>query len=1073
MPKKLLMGMLLTILCIQQIWAQTRTVTGTVRGATDNSPLPGVNVIVKGTNSGTTTGGDGAYSLPVPENATLVFSFIGFKTQEIAVGNQTALDVKLAEDVTSLTEVVVTALGIEREAKSLGYAASTVNNVELTRGRSASVMNSLQGKIAGVNISTASGAPGASTKVILRGYSSIGGNNNPLYVVDGVPINNSANNFSSDDINYSARTDLNDYLDFGNRANDINPDDIESITVLKGASATALYGSRAASGVILITTKKGRSAERINVDFTSSATFTTPLRLPQLQNTFGQGWSGHFAFEENGSWGPRMDGRDRLWGNVVDNSQQIKPFSPQKNLKDFYETGTSYINTIALSGGTEKSTFYLSYGNVSENGIVPTDADSYKRNTLALRGSTKGKNLSASASLNYVRKDAKALTSGQGGQGTTVFQEIIQTPRDMSIVDFKDLNNKFNNLNNFYNLYAQNPYWPIYNNGNTFDENRIFGNVNLGYQITPWLTASWRVGGDISNALVKGWVAIAETDPSSPNASQKQYVGRVNERTRFARELNSDFILSSNNNITEDLNITGLVGYNVNERYFKDNLAYVNDLDIPGYYNLSNSSNPPVAQTSTSLRRLHGIYAQAGLSYKDFLFINALARNDWSSTLPVNKNSFFYPGVNGSFVFTDVLPTIKGVLSYGKVRAAWGQTGKDADPYQVNSVLTPGYAQLPFGDITFPLNGVNGFEVSNTLGNKNLKPEITTEYEFGADLQFLNNRIGIDVAYYNRNTVNQIFAVPVAASSGYGFKVLNFGKIQNKGIELLVTLNPVKTSNFNWDIRYTFSNNRNKVIELTSGLEKATLTQAYGVEFVAIKGQPMGVYRGYVPLKDAQGRTVVNEATGFPISAPQKEIYGNAQPKYLMGLYNTFTYKDLSLSFGFDMRQGGLIYSYTQRLSQFVGNSTNSLYNNRQPFIVPNSVYQPVDPNTELPQVDDAGNPVYVENTKIVDVTNVSSYWNDTSNPPIEREHLVDKSFVKLREVTIGYSLPKSLFKNIPVANVSINLVGRNLLLWTPDGNNIIDPEVTTFGNDLTGDFGEFGQGPTVRSFGASLKVGF
>ncbi len=1065
--------MLFTLLLLQHAWAQTRTVTGTVRSVADNSPLPGVNVLVKGTNTGATTNGEGSYSLQVPDGATLVFSFIGFKAQEIPVGNQTVVNAQLSEDVTSLTEVVVTALGIEREAKSLGYAASTVNNLEITKGRSASVMNSLQGKIAGVNISTASGAPGASTKVILRGYSSIGGNNNPLYVVDGVPINNSANNFSSDDINYSARTDLNDYLDFGNRANDINPDDIESITVLKGASATALYGSRAASGVILITTKKGKSAEKVNVDFTSSATISTPLRIPQLQNVFGQGWSGQFLSEENGSWGPRMDGQDRLWGNVVDNSRQIKPFSPQENLKDFYETGTSFINTIALSGGTDKSTFYLSYGNVAENGIIPTDADSYKRNTLALRGSTKGKNLSASASLNYVRKDARALTSGQGGQGTTVFQEIIQTPRDMSIVDFKDLNNKFNNLNNFYNLYAQNPYWPIYNNGNTFDENRIFGNVNLGYQVTPWLNTSWRVGGDISNALVKGWVAIAETDPSSPNASIKQFVGRVNERTRFARELNSDFILSTNNDITEDLNITGLVGYNVNERYFKDNLAFVNDLDIPGYYNLANSSNSPIAQTSTSLRRLHGVYAQVGLSYRDFLFVNALARNDWSSTLPVNKNSFFYPGINGSFVFTDVLPEVKGILSYGKVRAAWGQTGKDADPYQVNSVMTPGFAQLPFGDITFPLNGVNGFEVSNTLGNSNLKPEITTEYEFGADLQFLNNRVGVDIAYYNRNTVNQIFAVPVAASSGYGFKVLNFGKIQNQGIELLVTLNPVKTANFNWDVRYTFSNNRNKVIELTSGLEKATLTQAYGVEFVAIKGQPMGVYLGYVPLKDDQGRIVVNSSTGYPISAPEKEVYGNAQPDYLMGLYNTFTYKDLSLSFGFDMRQGGLIYSYTQRLTQFVGNSTNTLYNNRQPFIVPNSVYQPIDPATELPQVDDAGNPVYRENTTPIDVTHINNYWNDNNNPSTEREHLVDKTFVKLREVTIGYTLPKSLFKNIPVSDVSINLVGRNLLLWTPKGNNIIDPEVTTFGNDLTGDFGEFGQGPTVRSFGASLRVGF
>lgn len=1058
--------MLFTLLLLQHVWAQTRTVTGTVRSAADKSPLPGVNVLVKGTNNGATTNGEGSYSLQVPDGAVLAFSFIGFKAQEISVGNQTVIDAQLSEDVTSLSEVVVTALGIEREAKSLGYAASTVNNLEITKGRSANVMNSLQGKIAGVNISTASGAPGASTKVILRGYSSVTGNNNPLYVVDGVPINNSSNNFSSDDINYDPRTDVNDYQDFGNRANDINPDDIETITVLKGASATALYGSRAANGVILITTKKGKSAEKINVDFTSSVTITTPLRLPQLQNEFGQGWSGHFAYEENGSWGPKLDGSDRLWGNVVDNTQQLKPFSARKNnLRDFYTRGTSFINTIALSGGTDKSTFYLSYGNATEDGIVPTDADSYKRNTLALRGSTKGEKLSASASLNYVRKDAKALTSGQGSQGTTLFQEIIQVPRDMSIVDFSDLDYKFNNLDNYFTLYAQNPYWPIKRNGNVFDENRIFGNVNLGYQITPWLNASWRIGGDISNALVNSFVAIARTTPGSPNATQKQIPGRVSERTRFARELNSDFILSTNNDITPDLNLTSVLGYNANERYFKDNLAYINELNIPDYYNLSNSSNPPVAQTFTSLRRLYGIYGQVGLAYRDFLFVNVLARNDWSSTLPKENNSFYYPGVNASFVFTDVLPGIKGALSYGKLRAAWGQTGNDANPYQVNSVMVPGQIFMPFGDITFPINGINGFEVSNTIGNPKLQPEITTEYEFGADLQFFSNRIGIDLAYYNRSTTDQILAVPIASSSGYGFQVMNLGKIENKGVELLLTLNPVRTPSFNWDIRYTFSNNRNKVIKLAPGLEKVTLTSAYGVEFVAVEGQPLGTYLGYVPLKDAEGRTVVNEATGYPISAPDKEIYGNAQAKYLMGLYNTFTYKGLSASFGFDIRQGGLIYSYTQKLTQFVGNSTNTLYNNRQPFIVPNSVVQD--------GTDDNGNPVYRENTTAVDVGSVVDYWNENSNPPIEREHMRDRSFMKLREVTIGYDLPKSLFGRLPVSSLSINLVGRNLLLWTPESNNIIDPEVTTFGNDLAGDFGEFGQGPTVRSFGASLRATF
>lgn len=1059
MKKILLMNFLLVMTVLQTAWAQDQRITGRVLDAASNQGLPGVTVLVKGTTTGTATDAEGNYSITVPTGGTtLVFSFIGYTTVERPTGTSATVDVSLASDARQLNEVVVTALGREQQARSLGYAATTVKTEEITRARATSPMNALQGKVAGANISTASGQPGASTKVILRGYGSIGGNNNPLYVVDGVPINNDGGNFTPDAV---VGTAINRTQDFGNRANDINPDDIESISILKGAAATSLYGSRAASGVILITTKKGRAGEKVRVDLTSSATFSRPLFLPQLQNTFGQGWSGHFAFEENGSWGPRMDGVDRLWGNVVDNSQQLKPFSPQPdNLKDFFETGNSFLNTVGISGGSEKSTFYLSYGNASENGIIPTDADSYKRNTLSLRGSTRGEKLSASSTFNYVRKDAKAVTTGQGGDGTTLFQEIIQTPRDMSIVDFSDQNNKFNTNDNFYNLYAQNPYWPLRQNGNDYEENRLFGNVSLDYKLIKWLTATARVGGDISNGLLSDWIAPYSLDPNSPNASASPSLGRVNERTRFARELNSDFMLSTNNDLTTDIHLDGLVGYNVNERYDKSTYSYVTNLSIPGFYNLSNSSDPVTSSTTENLRRLYGVYGQAQFSFRDYLFLTLNARNDWSSTLPKDNRSFFYPGVNTSFVFTDVLTGLQSVLSYGKIRASWGQTGNDADPYQINPVLVLGQAALPFGNINFPLNGVNGYEVSNQLGNLTLQPEITSEFEVGGNLVFLNNRIGIDLAYYRRVTSDQILAVPTPVSSGYTTKILNFGKVQNKGIELLFTVSPIKTSSFNWDVRYTFSNNRNKVLELTEGLEEVLLTNSYETDFLAIKGMPLGVFKGPGYLKTPDGKTVVSETTGYPIATAEKEVYGTAQPKYLMGLYNTFNYKGASLSFGFDYRQGGLFYSYTQCLSQFVGNTTNTLYNDRQPFIVPNSVIQNADGS-------------YSENTKIVDMTHIAEYWNDSNNPPIEREHTRDRSFVKLREVALGYTIPTSLLKRMPFSDVNISLVGRNLFIWTPDNNNIIDPEVTTFGNDITGEFGEFAAGPTVRSIGVSVKVGF
>jgi TonB-linked SusC/RagA family outer membrane protein len=1059
MGKILLLGLFLLSALLPEALAQSRTITGKVTDATNNGALPGVTILVKGTQIGTTTNPDGDYSINVPAaNNTLVFSFVGYQTTERTLGTATTLNVALATDAKQLGEVVVTALGVERQERALGYSATTVAPEEITRARASSPMNALQGKVAGANITTASGAPGASTKVILRGYGSIGGNNNPLYVVDGVPINNNAGNFTPDP---ASSTPINRTQDFGNRANDINPDDIESITILKGAAATSLYGSRAASGVVLITTKKGQAGERIRVDLNSSATFSRPLFLPQLQNTFGQGWSGHFAFEENGSWGPRMDGKERLWGNIVDNSQQLKPFSPQEdNLKDFFETGSSYLNTVGISGGTEKSTFYLSYGNATEDGIVPTDADSYKRNTISLRGSTKGNKLNASSTLNYVRKDAKAVTTGQGGDGTTLFQEIIQTPRDMSIVDFRDLNYKFNTNDNFYNLYAQNPYWPLKRNGNDYEENRLFGNVNLGYDLLSWLSATARLGGDLSNGLLTDWIAPYSLTPGSPNETANPSLGRVNERTRFARELNGDLMLLTKNDLSTDIHLNGIVGYNVNERYSKSGYTYITNLSIPGFYNLSNSSDPVTASTATSLRRLYGVYGSAEFSFRDYLFLTLNARNDWSSTLPADNNSFFYPGVNASFVFTDVFPNLQSQLSYGKIRASWGQTGNDADPYDIRAVLIPGLVQLGFGDIDFPVSGINAYEVSNQIGNLSLQPEITTEYEVGANLNFFNNRIGVDIAYYHRVSSDQILPVPIAVSSGYTTQVLNFGEVRNQGLELLFTATPVKTQNFNWDLRYTFSNNRNEVLKLREGLDEVLLADSYDIDLVAIPGHPLGTFKGPDYVRDPQGRVVVSEVSGYPIVSAEKVIYGSAQPKYIMGFYNTLGYKGLSLNFGFDIRQGGLFYSYTQRLSQFVGNTTNSLYNDRQPFIVPNSVIQNADGS-------------YSENTTPVDMTHIAEYWNDTNNPPIEREHVRDRSFVKLREVALGYSLPKAWISGLRLSDASISVVGRNLLLRTPDNNNIIDPEVTTFGNDLAGELGEFAAGPTTRTLGVSLKLGF
>jgi len=1043
-----------------ELWAQARTVTGRITSSEDGSGLPGVNVVLKGTTNGTVTDVDGKYSLNVPaEGGTLVFTFIGLKSQEAIIGERAVVDVQMAQDMQQLSEVVVTALGVERKEAALGYAASTVSSQDISQGRSFSPINGLQGKVAGVIINSGSGQPGAQTFVNIRGLNSIGGNNNPLYVVDGVPINNSFNNFTSD------TNTANRQQDFGNRANDFNPEDIESITILKSASATALYGSRASNGVILITTKKGKAGENVKVNFTSSATISNPLRLPKTQETFGQGWNAVNDYTQNGSWGPAFDGRNRVWGNVVDNSQQIKPYvGLPSNVRDFYETGRSFINTLSVSGGTDKTTYFFSYGNTSEDGVIPTNADSYKRNNFGFRGSYQGKHLTISSSINYILKNAKAVTVGQGSNGATLFQEMIQIPTDISVVDLKDYHNKFNNLDNFYTPYNMNPYFVLKENGNDYVENRIQGNVNLTYAFNSWLSATWRVGTDVANGQVKDWIAIANFNDAGPNKTEIDVPGTVFNRGRYSREVNSDFLITANKDLSPNFHLNAFIGNNVNQREQNDYDAYASKLNVPGFYNIANSSNQPTYSTTVSKRRLVGVYAQAELGFKDILYLTLLARNDWSSTLPAGKNSYFYPGANVSFVFTDLMPSIQNKLSFGKIRVSLGQTGRDTDPYRVKNVFVPSSITLPFGELDFPLKGVNAYEVSNTLGNNNIKPEITTEFEVGTELKFFQNRVGLDVALYRRVTANQILSAQLATTTGYATQVRNFGKVENKGLELLLTVTPVRTENFNWTLSSNWTFNRNSVLELP-GVDQILINNIYDIDFVAIKGQPLGVFKAPKYATDDAGHTIVN-AQGVPTASSDKEVIGNMQSNFVTGLSNQLSYKGVSLNFTFDFRQGGMFYSYTKRLMEFVGNSTNTLYNNRQPFIVPNSV--------KVSGKDADGNPTYAENDVPVNMNNVTEYFNSATNLALERQHVLDRSFIKLREVVISYGLPKSVLQRTPFNSLSLSVIGRNLWLWTPASNNIVDPEITGYpGSGLSAYSGEFAVGPTVRSFGLSLRAGF
>jgi len=1028
--------------------AQSKSVSGKVVSADDGQPIIGATVQIKGTSGGTITDADGNFRITLPATAKiLTISYVGMKTVEIEA--KSGLTVKLQSDERMIDEVVVTAIGIKRSQKALGYSATSISSADLTETGNRSALNALQGKVAGVEISSASGSPGSSTRVIMRGFSSLGGSNQPLYVVDGVPISNGVVN----------STDINGGYDFGNRANDINPDDIESMTILKGGSATALYGSRASSGVILITTKNGAKANnKAKVDISSTTTFDSPLRLPYFQNEFGQGWydrgGGIADLQENGSWGPRFDGRLRKWGNVVDNQQQVKPYvALPTNVADFFETGKTYNNSVAISNGDDNKSYYLSYANVSSDGIYPTNADYYYRNNISMRGSAKFlKIFTAAASLNYVRKDMRFVASGQD---QAALDGVWQTPRDISIIDQKDYKNKFNNEYNYFTLYAQNPYYILGEHGNKFQENRIFGNASLDAKILPWLSATFKVGSDVASSTLKTWKAITTSKGGYTNDP-----GAVGENAYYTSEFNTDFYLTINKTFGDDVTFNAILGHNFNERDAQSQGSTVIGLDIPKYYNLANSSATPAVYGTISQRRLVGVYGSLDFGYKSLLFLNVSARNDWSSTLPAGNRSFFYPSVSGSFVFSELTDNKSDWL--GKLRIGLAQTGKDAAPYQIYPVMV----QTSIGDgyrtLDFPLAGpVNGFTVSNLIGNDKLQPEISTDFEIGTELKFLNNRIGLDIAYYNKTITNLIWQASIPSTTGYTLQTQNLGEITNKGIEISANFIPVKTKDFQWEIFANFTKNNNLLVKLTTGLDEVVLGGTGSMPFVARPGMELGLFKGNVVDTDPDGHVIVN-ATGLPTFKSTQEILGSSQNKFRIGGGTSLSYKGFKLHASFDYRNGGKMYSRTSEIGYFTGNAQPTTYNDRQPWIIPNSVQ--------------LVNGVYVENTTAISgfSHNLNQFYNQTYKAGIgDAYSLIDKTFFKIREVSLSYALPKSLLSKTFINSVDIALVGNNLFLWTPNSNLYVDPEMTTFGNDLAADFGDFGATPSTRSLGFNVKLGF
>ncbi len=1084
--RKMLLYFLLLSALTPELLAQSTRVSGKV---TDDKgqPVSGANVIEKKSKKGVTTGPDGSFTISATKGETLVISYVGFEKKEIGATGPEELLIALKPLSQALNEVVVTALWRSLNKAKLGYSTATFNSTEINKNGAVSVFDGLAGKVAGAEISDI-GGPGASTKVVLRGYGVIsGGNNQPLYVIDGVPLADPSAGGNPDPLVGGT--------DFGNGLTFVNPNDIESITVLKGTAAASLYGSLARNGAVMITTKKGRSG-KLRIEYSGSADISKVGKLPEYQNEFGQGWGGQFNLDENGSWGPKLDGVERLWGSKVDNSQLIKPFSPIKNnLRNFYETGSDISNNVSVSGGNEVNRFYFSYGNVFSNGIVPTRADYLERHTFALRTNSNYGPFSINSSFNYINRNLNVPNTGQSnqGRGGGVFQSVLQIPVDLPISDFKNYNNKFFNVDNFFTPYAENPYYGLNQNGDNQQSDRFFGNLDMSYKFSNSFSAEYRLGGDFLNARTKGW-----NQPNAPSAGSWRAgsnpegfpatpdVGSFTQGSDFNGVVNMDVFLKYSHALTNRLSLEVLGGANYNQVSTRSEYAQVVPLTIPGFFDLSNSPNRPTTTDVTTLSRNMGVYVQATLGFDEALFLTLNARNDWSSTLPTANDHVFYPGANLSWIASNSLGlTDNTFLSFLKLRFAYGKTGAVPQPYQVYGELVPGGVALPFGALSSPFNGVSAFRISNTINNADLQPIVTNESEAGLEARFFKGRIGLDADYYYKITKGQIFSVPIAASTGYTSLVENLGQISNKGIELTLNVRPIDGKDFRWSFTYIYSKNINNVDNLNGSQDQHPLINGIisgssSVEERAVVGKTVASIYGTTAALTPSGQIIVNPVTGLPqqnevaldkFGNPNK-YFGSGLYDYTMGLTNTFTYKNFQLSGSLDFRYGGVMYSSTADLVIFDGNAAVTTYNDRKPFILPNSV---------VASTGGSGQTVYTPNKTYIgntgpyngetDVT--YTYYYPGQSPSSVGMRIFDRSFLKLRDINLSYTLPSVLAKKLKASSLSIGAYGRNFLLWTPSANKYIDPEGTNFGNDLAGQLGEFSTEPLSKQVGIILKAVF
>ncbi|WP_224997431.1 SusC/RagA family TonB-linked outer membrane protein [Cesiribacter sp. SM1] len=1083
--KRILLAGVVWLMAIGIAWAQ-RTVSGTVVSRSDGQGLPGVAIKVKGTAAGTITDLDGTYKIEVPaEGAVLVYSFVGYTVQEIPVGNQSVIDVQLAEDVETLSEVVVTALGIERSRNELSYAAEKVEGTVISQQRDANFINSLSGRVPGLNIRQGN-TMGGSANVIIRGATSLTGNNQALFVIDGVPVDNSNTNTNgSADPNRNQQQGGGGY-DYGNAASDINPDDIESVNVLKGAAATALYGSRAANGVVLITTKKGSKNKGIGVSVNSGVFvgFVDKSTFPKYQTGYGAGYGAsdhdrnpatpdeYYWFDGNGADGTIVNTNDDgSFGAPFDPQRMVyhwdafDPSSPNFGKKrpwvaaengpiTFFRNPVSTNNSIFLDGGSEKATYKLGYTRNSEEGILPNSQ--IKKNLVNFSASYDvSSRLKATASVNFSNIEGLGRYGtgydGSGGRNLmTGFREWWQVNVDLKEQEQAYFRNRENITWNWLDptvpreqmrpAYWDNPYWTRYENYQNDERKRYFGYAMLNYKLNDWLDVMGRISLDTYDEMQEERIAIGS-------------VG-VSEYTLFNRsfaERNYDLMLSFNKDLSEVISFKGLVGTNIRRTEINSVFAQTNGgLLIPRLYALLNSANPIEAPAEVqSAEQVNGLFANTTLGYKELLFLDLALRRDQSSTLPQANNAYYYPSVSSSFVFSELMKE-SPLLTYGKLRLNYAEVGNAAPVYYVDDTY----------DVPTGINGIPLASLDNVKRNPDLKPERNKSFEIGVETSYLDGRLGFDLTYYNSRAVDQIVPLPVSRSTGYDFKIVNAGEIENKGVELSAFAYPVRNKDFSWKMGVNWTRNRNKVLSLgeTDNLQIASFQS--DVTLNAAVGEPYGTLRGS-DFVYVNGQPLVEEGH-YVFSDNSNNIIGDINPDWTGGLTNTLKYKGIGLDFLIDVQKGGDVYSLDMAYGLLTG-----IYEETAGL---NDLGNPVRNTLEagggviLPGVNADGTP----NTTRIPVYKLTAWGSDAAP---SRQFVYDASYVKLRQLALTYSLPEKLMSRIGlIKGVDVSLVGRNL--WIIHKNlPYADPEAGLSAGNIHGY--QVGVYPTTRNIGFNIKVNF